>query len=110
MAPMPTPGAEAPCLTYRGHSSYIWSVDWAPSGQWIASGSWGQIHLWDPSSRTVRATYHGHVGDVYGLAYSPDGTRIASGGRDRTLQVWNTGDAILRDGDQSMAPRGLGHA
>ncbi len=94
VTPMQPSGATAPLLTYRGHSSHIWSVAWAPSGRWIASGSYGQVHLWDPSSGALRATYHGHTGEVYGLAWSPDGTRIASGGKDRTIQVWDTHDAI----------------
>jgi WD40 repeat protein len=40
-------------------------------------------------------------GGIAGLTWSPDGKRIASGGEDRTIQVWSTSDAVLRDGNPS---------
>ena len=85
---------DAPHVTYRGHTSYIWSVAWAPDGRCIASASWGQVHLWDSTTGCLLATHSSHKENVYCVAWSPDGTRLASGGRDRTIQIWSVNEAI----------------
>lgn len=96
---------DIPLVTYRGHRSYIWCVDWSPDGHWVASGGWGQVHVWDPATGTLLAMYHGHVGDVYALAWSPDGSQIASGGRDRTVQVWRPSVDVTPDLDTNAGTR-----
>lgn len=89
------PPTDAPSVTYRGHRFYVWSVDWSPNSELIASGSWGEVHLWHPSIGDLLTNFPIHANEIYALAWSPDGTRIASGGRDPTIQVWNTDAAGL---------------
>jgi len=84
---------------WMGHSDYVRSVSWSPSGDHIASVS-------DDRSILVRKAENGEVEVgpieteqrwVYCLAYSPSGDRIASGGYNNTICVWdsNTGDLLV---------------
>src|SRR6266516_3950791 len=76
--------------TFRGHSGWVWSVDWSPNGSRIASASadsTGQV--WDAESGDHLTVYPGHTDTVYAVSWSPDGKHIASAGEDRTVQVWD---------------------
>ena len=84
-------GVEGSTLyTFRGHSGWVWSVDWSPNGSRIASASadsTGQV--WDAESGDHLTVYSGHTDTVYAVSWSPDGKRVASGGYDRTVQIWD---------------------
>src|SRR6266567_3036881 len=76
--------------TFRGHSGWVWSVDWSPNGSRIASASadsTGQV--WDAESGDHLTVYPGHTDTVYAVSWSPDGKRIASASGDGTVQVWD---------------------
>src|SRR5205085_770183 len=75
--------------TLKGHTSYVFDVNFSPDGQTLASGSiywrwWGawhgEIKLWDVQSGQERATLKGYAGDVYSVVFSPDGQTLASAG------------------------------
>ncbi len=82
-----------------GHTDTIWSIDFSPDGQTIASGSADDtIILWDvasgsPSTEPIPA----HEGDVLSVTYSPDGQTLASGSKDHTIKLWKatTMDLLL---------------
>ncbi|MDY6901840.1 MAG: WD40 repeat domain-containing protein, partial [Cyanobacteriota bacterium] len=70
----------------------------------IASGSRGEIKLWDLKSGDLIATLSeypwlrtGFVDEVNYLAFSPDGQTLASGGADSTIKMWHLGAKDLID-------------
>ena len=76
--------------TFRGHTSWVWSVAWSPDGARIASASGdGTAQVWDALSGDHLTIYYGHKDSVYAVSWSPDGHRIASAGYDKSVQVWD---------------------
>lgn len=76
--------------TFRGHTSWVWSVGWSPNGKRIASASGdGTAQVWDAENGDHLNIYSKHTDTVYAISWSPDGKRIASGGYDKTVQVWD---------------------
>ena len=70
----------------------------------IASGSRGEIKLWDLKNGDLIATLseypwlrNGFVDEVNYLAFSPDGTTLVSGGADSTIKMWHLGAKDLID-------------
>ena len=84
---------------WMGHSDYVRSVSWSPSGSHIASGSSDRkIMIRKAGSGEVEVGPIETGQDwVYSLAYSPSGDRIASGGRNNTICIWdsNTGELLV---------------
>ncbi len=79
--------------TLEGHTGFVTSVSFSPSGKILASGAWDNtVRLWNIATRENIATLR-HTGSVYSVAFSPDGTTLASaGGRyDGTVRLWDVG-------------------
>ena len=74
--------------TLQGHSFEVRSVSFSPDGQTLASGSWGEIRLWDVATGSEKKTFTGHQGWVHSVSFSPDGTTLASGSTDATVLLW----------------------
>ena len=66
-------GTEIALLT--GHTDRVNSVVYSPDGQTLASGSYREIRLWNPSTQEHKTTFV-HQG-LNSLAYSPDGQTLA---------------------------------
>lgn len=66
-------GTEIALLT--GHTAWVNSVVYSPDGQTLASGSYREIRLWNPSTQEHKTTF-AHQG-TNSLAYSPDGRTLA---------------------------------
>ncbi|QRW25831.1 Vegetative incompatibility protein HET-E-1 [Rhizoctonia solani] len=81
------------------HTSSVSSVDYSPTGDQFASGSWDKtICTWDAQTgHMLLGPLTGHTRPVSSVAYSPDGTSLASGSGDSTIRVWSTrtGELIL---------------
>ncbi len=76
-------------IVYRGHTSWVRAVAWAPDGRFIASTGKDQtVQIWEALSAKPIVTYRGHQADLYAVAWSPDGRYIVSGGMDETVQIW----------------------
>ncbi len=70
----------------------------------IASGSKGEIKLWDLKTGDLIATLSEYpwvrtviVDEINDLAFSPDGQTLASGGADSTIKMWHLGAKDLID-------------
>lgn len=62
------------------HLSLVESMDISPDGKTLATGSYGEVTLWNLADGTVRNRIDGFAERVVALAFSPDGTRLATGG------------------------------
>jgi len=83
---------------WTGHSDWVRSLSWSPSGRHLASGSRdGTILIRKAGNGEVRVgPINANQGEVWSVAYSPSGNRIASGGRNN-ISIWNshTGDLLV---------------
>jgi WD40 repeat protein/serine/threonine protein kinase len=83
-------------LTFRGHSSWVFSAAFSPDGKTVASASslffdtLGEIKIWDRATGQEVHRLLRHVRPVAAVAFSPDGKFLASGGWDGTVRVWDT--------------------
>ncbi len=86
----------------KGHREEITSVDYAPDGSLITTGSADKtIRLWRASDGHLEQTLKGHTYDVLTVAFSPDGSQLASGSADGEIWIWQASDGspvrILRE-------------
>jgi len=83
--------------TLAGHSGWVISVAYAPSGLQLASGSYDTtVIIWNAATGAVLRTLTGHSGWVWSVAYAPSGLQLASGSADWTVIIWEaaTGAAL----------------
>ena len=65
-------------------------VQFAPSGDWIASGSRkGNIYLWNLNKPENPTVLKGHTDNIRTLAFSPNGKQLVSIAEDETVRVWD---------------------
>jgi WD40 repeat protein len=62
------------------HRSIVESLAYSPDGKCLASGSFGEVILWDVDTGKVRGRLDGFADRVVTLAFSPDGKYLATGG------------------------------
>ena len=86
-----------PLLTFKGHTSCVWSVSFSPDGQTLASGSDDQtIRLWDIHTGQCLRTLLGHTNWILSVSFSPDGQTLASGSHDCTIRLWQVSTGRCR--------------
>ena len=82
--------------TLSGHSVAIWSVDFSPDGQTLASGSDDKtIKLWNLDAVKPIHTLSGHSKSVLSVAFDLDGQTLASSSKDKTIKLWDLGTGKL---------------
>ena len=64
----------------------------AGAGRRSFAASGTDVVEWRLPSTDAVLTLKGHGDLVHAVAYSPDGATRASGSRDKTIQLWRTGD------------------
>lgn len=62
------------------HLSIVEALAFRPDGKILASGSYGEVKLWDPVTGALRQTLTGFAAGVEALCFSPDGRLLATGG------------------------------
>ncbi len=84
-----TMAADAPDRILTGHTDYVYSVEFSPNGDLLATKSDDStIRLWDPHTGQLLRTIHTNSGG--GIAFSPDGKVLASGGgAEKVVNIWN---------------------
>jgi len=74
-----------------GRGSTIFCIQFSPSGELLAIGTFGSIEIWDFRTRECIANF-GHTASTTSLAWTPDGTRLLSAGSGGhpTIHEWDT--------------------
>ncbi len=84
--------------TFRGHKSWVRSIDFSADGNRMFTACWGGvIKVWDTSQRdpTPLLSIRAHQGSARFVRVSPDGEQLATCGNDLLVKVWNVADGKL---------------
>jgi COMPASS component SWD3 len=77
-----SPLQSTPIRTLKGHTNYVFCVDWSPAGL-IATGSFDEsVRLWDARTGNCLRAVSAHGDPVTGVSFGPDGTILASSSYD----------------------------
>lgn len=99
--------ATATCVrTLRGHTDWIWSINFSPDGQKIGSTSDDNtVKIWHVATGGCLRTIDGHGEGscsksltfgvtkrftIWSIAFSHNGEQIAAGTQDHTVEIWDT--------------------
>ncbi len=75
---------------FKGNSTHIWSIAYAPERNKIAAGSFDyKLRVWDVKTQKIDFILEGHEKSTLPVAFSPDEKYLVSGSLDRTVKVWN---------------------
>ncbi|CCU97714.1 unnamed protein product [Malassezia sympodialis ATCC 42132] len=76
---------------YKGHVGAVMSVDWAPTGQSLVTGSYDRtVRLWDVGKGArSRDVYHTkRMQKVFAVTYTLDARFVLSGSDDGNVRLW----------------------
>jgi len=60
-----------------GHTEAVQSVAWSPDGQWIATGGFRSLKIWDTTTwREVKSLSSSLIGNITALAFGNDNTTL----------------------------------
>ncbi len=80
----------------QGHTGMIYSLDFSPDGQWLASSDdKHSIRLWTAKGEFIREL-NGHTAPVHRVIFSPDSQRLLSVSDDKTLRLWSLDGTLLK--------------
>ncbi|KAJ8973181.1 hypothetical protein NQ317_007157 [Molorchus minor] len=99
-APARTSNLFAPIMLLEGHEGEIFTVEFHPEGQYLASSGFDRkIYLWSVYGECENiSVVAGHTGAVTELHFTPDGSHIFTSSTDNTLGLWDivTGQRIKK--------------
>lgn len=83
----------------------VWSVDYSPDGQLLATGSHLAAQVWDISTAPdsgggaaqALLPLRGHNSTVQDVTFSPDGRLLATASQDGTARIWDISGALESD-------------
>jgi serine/threonine-protein kinase len=107
---------DRPCAVYRGHTSWVKVVAFAPDGRTLVSGGGGdgtlKLCTWDGRAFRDGPVLHGHRDVMHGVAFTSDGKTLASAGEDRGVRVWDvaTGRRVREWADLGSPVNGVAFA
>jgi G protein beta subunit-like protein len=85
--------ADAPLVTFEGHTSSVTAVGFQKDGKWIYSASEdGSVRIWDPRTPVCQRTYEGAAAQspaVNALALHPNQTDLIAGDQSGCLKIWD---------------------
>eukprot|EP00957_Ditylum_brightwellii_P143585 10939066-Ditylum_brightwellii.AAC.1 len=77
-------------LTFKGHTSSVYSVAFSPDCQTLATGSYDTTAiLWNAATGEPLRILKGHNYTVWSVKFLPDGCFLATGSEDKTVRLWN---------------------
>jgi WD repeat and SOF domain-containing protein 1 len=83
---------DQPTHIYKGHTSAVMSVSWAPTGREFVTGSYDRtIRIFNLSDRngTAREIYHSkRMQRIFTVNYTMDNTYVVSGSDDTNIRLW----------------------
>jgi WD40 repeat protein len=71
------------------HPKGVASLVFGPNAQWVASGTWQGVMIWDLRENKRPRSLQGHETWVTTVALSPDGKTLASGSGDMLVKLWD---------------------
>jgi WD40 repeat protein len=82
-------------VTFKGHTSHIFSITFSPDGERVASADWWNytVKVWDAKTghELLSLRHQGEGGRINSVAFSPDGHRLATAttGPDGAVRVYD---------------------
>jgi len=74
----------------KGHNGAVYTVDFSPSGEFLASGSFDKsVCIWDPYTGKKLKQMIKHTMNVTDLCWSNDSLKLISGSFDQTCKLWD---------------------
>ena len=69
--------------------SFSKSIAFSPDGEFLASGSYRNIKLWNIETGKQMEITANHGDYVSSISFSPDGRTLASGSKDNMIKIWD---------------------
>jgi Prp8 binding protein len=94
-----TSGLVAPTMLLSGHSAPVYSIDFDPSGQHLASGSFDRsIMLWEVfcEGENNYNVLSGHKNAVLTVRWTADGSGLVSASADKTVALWDANKGMRK--------------
>ncbi|KAJ8945711.1 hypothetical protein NQ314_009073 [Rhamnusium bicolor] len=90
-APARTSNLFAPIMLLEGHEGEIFTVEFHPEGQYLASSGFDRkIFIWSVYGECENiSVMTGHTGAITELHFTPDGSNIFTSSTDNTLGLWD---------------------
>ncbi|MCP4582237.1 MAG: TIR domain-containing protein [candidate division Zixibacteria bacterium] len=92
----PVPGLTLKRILRGHHKDVIRGISWSPSGEMLASGSDGGVHLWNITDGIHIRTFN--IPEKVGaeeLSWSPDSQKISSGCTENSAKIWEVENGKL---------------
>lgn len=83
---------------FKGHTSWVHTLAFSPSGNLFASGSIDEtVRIWDSRTGELKQVFRGHQDWITHVVFSPDEQVLASASHDETVRLWNvsSGESIM---------------
>ncbi|MEO6851965.1 MAG: WD40 repeat domain-containing protein, partial [Mucilaginibacter sp.] len=82
--------------TLIGHTMPVFTVQYAPDGSYLASGSRdAQVKIWDSTSFELIKNIPAHLFAVNHIAFHPDKPYFATASMDKSIKIWGSDDFKL---------------
>ena len=73
----------------KGHTNFVYPVEFSPDGKILASKSQTDVILWDVKTGALIHTLTEYAKLFTSIAFSPDGKILAAGSMDNTVILWD---------------------